>query len=100
MDKRVVQFSSSGLGGEALLGAPATTAGVPRSGAPSGYEAGRAWQLEVMADADSDLDSADRDLRSRETRWPLVPSIALILVLSAGLWLGIFVLAARLVGGA
>lgn len=88
MSKSVGQVRMIGLVDQALAGNVP-----PGAAAPTG---GRKWELGVIADVDPELDEADRELRNREVRWPLVLSIALIVALSAGLWLGIFALAARL----
>lgn len=50
----------------------------------------------MIADVDPALDFADSDLRRREFRWPLLPSLAVIVGMSAGLWLAIFAIAAHL----
>lgn len=58
--------------------------------------AGRQWQLGLIADADPEMDLADAELRRRELRWPVLISIGVIVLLSAGLWLAILAVLARL----
>lgn len=96
MDKGVGQFGSCGPVDRSLAGSGLA------SGAAPGVRDIRAprWTLGMIADADPELDRADHDLRDREFRWPLIASIVLIVALSAGLWLGIFALVARLAGKA